>query len=96
MEMSTTSPDLKLRSLIDWQYYIERLNSCIQKIVTIPAALQGLPNPVPKVPHPQWLENKRKERVEMHIQPRITDLFKAWVYNETRPSLTRNLFRKFL
>jgi len=39
--------------------------------------LQGLPNPVPKVPHPQWLENKRKERVEMHIQPRITDLFKV-------------------
>lgn len=66
-----------LRELIDWQYYIERLNSCIQKIVTIPAAFQGLPNPVPRVPHPQWLENKRKERIEMTLQPRITDIFKT-------------------
>nr|CAD2190862.1 unnamed protein product [Meloidogyne enterolobii] len=79
------------RELIDWQYYIERLNSCIQKIVTIPAALQGLPNPVPKVPHPQWLENKRKERVEMHIQPRITDLFKSIPTNTPRSNKTKSL-----
>ncbi|KAL7072166.1 hypothetical protein ACQ4LE_008340, partial [Meloidogyne hapla] len=80
------------RELIDWQYYIERLNSCIQKIVTIPAALQGLPNPVPKVPHPQWLENKRKERVEMHIQPRITDLFMSI----NGPTTPRNVKTKSL
>ena len=31
-----------IRDILDWQYYIERLNSCIQKIITIPAALQGV------------------------------------------------------
>ena len=31
-----------IREILDWQYYIERLNSCIQKIITIPAALQGV------------------------------------------------------
>jgi DNA polymerase elongation subunit (family B) len=30
----------------DWDYYIERLSSCIQKLITIPAALQKIDNPV--------------------------------------------------
>ena len=34
-----------IRNLLDWDYYIERLNGCIQKIVTIPAALQGVSSP---------------------------------------------------
>ena len=34
--------DFDIRNILDWNYYIERLNSCIQKIVTIPAALQGV------------------------------------------------------
>lgn len=28
--------------ILDWNYYIERLGSAIQKIVTIPAAMQGV------------------------------------------------------
>ncbi len=28
--------------LLDWNYYIERLGNAIQKIVTIPAAMQGV------------------------------------------------------
>jgi DNA polymerase epsilon subunit 1 len=31
-----------IRNILDWEYYIERLNSAIQKIITIPAALQGV------------------------------------------------------
>ena len=34
--------DYDIRNILDWNYYIERLNSCIQKIITIPAALQGV------------------------------------------------------
>lgn len=34
--------DCDVRSILDWDYYIERLNSAIQKIITIPAALQGV------------------------------------------------------
>ena len=34
--------DFDIRNILDWDYYIERLNSCIQKIINIPAALQGV------------------------------------------------------
>lgn len=50
--------DFDPRAIIDWEYYRERLGSTIQKIVTIPAALQGLPNPVPRVEQPDWLNRR--------------------------------------
>ncbi|KAI9803328.1 MAG: DNA polymerase epsilon catalytic subunit, partial [Phylliscum demangeonii] len=37
--------DMDPRSLIDWNYYLERLGSVVQKLITIPAALQQVPNP---------------------------------------------------
>ena len=33
---------LDIRDILDWDYYIERFGSAIMKIITIPAALQGL------------------------------------------------------
>lgn len=33
--------DFDIRCVLDWNYYIERLGGCIQKIITIPAALQA-------------------------------------------------------
>ena len=50
------APDV--RELVDWAYYRERLGSAIQKIITIPAAMQRVPNPVPRVKHPDWLHKK--------------------------------------
>lgn len=44
-----------IRSLIDWQYYLERLESVIQKLILIPAAMQHVPNPVPRVTSPDWI-----------------------------------------
>ncbi|KAH7700966.1 DNA polymerase epsilon catalytic subunit, partial [Aphelenchoides avenae] len=76
-DSSITRDNFSVRELIDWQYYIERFGSCVQKIVTIPAALQGVSNPVPRIPYPDWLENKRRERVQMALQPRITEMFKS-------------------
>ncbi|KAK5966376.1 DNA polymerase epsilon catalytic subunit [Trichostrongylus colubriformis] len=73
---------MNIRELLDWDYYIERLGSCIQKIITIPAALQGLPNPVTRIPHPDWLANKIKNRFDSIRQPRITDLFQKKVPDE--------------
>lgn len=29
-----------MRDIVDWEYYKERLGSAIQKIITIPAAMQ--------------------------------------------------------
>ena len=49
-------PDV--RFIVDWEYYRERLSSAIQKIITIPAALQRIPNPVPRVKHPDWLRKR--------------------------------------
>lgn len=34
--------ELDIRNILDWNYYIERLGGAIQKIITIPAALQGV------------------------------------------------------
>ncbi|KPI86504.1 putative DNA polymerase epsilon catalytic subunit [Leptomonas seymouri] len=55
----TTLPsELNLKALLDWDYYTTRFSACVQKIVSIPAALQSLPNPVPRVAHPDWLEKR--------------------------------------
>ena len=44
-----------MRGIVDWDYYRERLGGTIQKIITIPAAMQRVPNPVPRIKHPDWL-----------------------------------------
>ncbi|EPY40246.1 hypothetical protein AGDE_03682 [Angomonas deanei] len=54
--------DFQLAQILDWEYYTMRFNSCLQKIITIPAALQSLPNPVPRVEHPDWLDKKIKQQ----------------------------------
>jgi DNA polymerase epsilon subunit 1 len=53
---------------LDWNYYKERLGSVIQKIITIPAFMQQITNPVPRVAHPTWLVNK-------HSNVKISDVF---------------------
>lgn len=67
--------DLDIRTILDWDYYIERLGSAIQKIITIPAALQQVKNPVPRVRHPDWLHKKLLEKNDIYKQKRINELF---------------------
>ncbi|XP_060536886.1 DNA polymerase epsilon catalytic subunit 1 [Cylas formicarius] len=67
--------DIDIRDILDWDYYIERLGGTIQKIITIPAAMQGVPNPVPRVRHPDWLHKKILEKNDTYKQRRITDMF---------------------
>ena len=69
--------DFNVRNLLDWGYYIGRLKSAIQKIITIPAALQKIPNPVPRVVHPDWLNKKLKERDDTHKQSRLDSYFSS-------------------
>lgn len=64
-----------IRDILDWNYYIERLGNTIQKIITIPAAMQGLSNPVPRVQYPPWLHKKIMEKGTSHRQKKITDMF---------------------
>ncbi|XP_069475427.1 DNA polymerase epsilon catalytic subunit A isoform X1 [Ambystoma mexicanum] len=67
--------DLDIRMILDWDYYIERLGSAIQKIITIPAALQQIKNPVPRVRHPDWLHKKLLEKNDVYKQKKINELF---------------------
>ncbi|XP_051165586.1 DNA polymerase epsilon catalytic subunit 1 [Leptopilina boulardi] len=66
-----------IREILDWSYYIERLGSAIQKIITIPAAMQGIANPVPRVKHPDWLYKKVSEKNKTKSQMKINEIFKT-------------------
>ena len=72
---SLVEQSMDVRSILDWQYYRDRLSSAIQKIVTIPAAMQLVPNPVPRVPHPDWLVKVVHERMDPFKQNKIDHVF---------------------
>lgn len=67
--------DTDPRALLDWDYYRERLGSVIQKLITIPAALQKVRNPVPRIPHPDWLQRRINIKDDKMKQKKLTDLF---------------------
>ncbi|KAL2163261.1 hypothetical protein VTH06DRAFT_5317 [Thermothelomyces fergusii] len=67
--------DTDPRALLDWDYYLERLGSVIQKLITIPAALQKVRNPVPRVPHPDWLQRRINIKDDKMKQKKLTDIF---------------------
>jgi len=65
----------ELRHIIDWAYYWERFSSVIQKLITIPAALQKVKNPVPRVHHPDWLRTRLNKQGEKYKQHNIANMF---------------------
>ncbi|KAJ3067846.1 DNA polymerase epsilon catalytic subunit [Podochytrium sp. JEL0797] len=67
--------DVNIRHILDWSYYIERFGSVIQKLITIPAAMQGVSNPVPRIKHPDWLQKRVSALEDRFKQRKITDLF---------------------
>ncbi|KAG2382234.1 hypothetical protein C9374_005436 [Naegleria lovaniensis] len=69
--------EIDLKEIVDWDYYIERLGSAIQKIITIPAALQAIENPVPRVKHPDWLLKKLKENDSQSKQRSLLSMLKS-------------------
>lgn len=75
-----------IRNILDWDYYLERLGKTIQKIITIPAALQKVPNPVPRVAHPDWLDSKVQQLNDPFQQRSIRDMFAVRQSNKaTKP-----------
>ncbi|QIX00395.1 hypothetical protein AMS68_005912 [Peltaster fructicola] len=74
------------RDVIDWSYYLERLGSQIQKLITIPAALQKVRNPVPRVPHPDWLERRIRAKDDVFKQQKMTDMFQKRPLEELDPN----------
>lgn len=68
--------NFELRSILDWQYYIERLGSVIQKLITIPAAMQNVSNPVPRIRHPDWLHRRVAGKIDKFQQNKLTQFFR--------------------
>ena len=69
--------EFDIRNVLDWEYYRDRLGKSIQKIITIPAALQKVPNPVPRIPHPEWLQKTVRKLNDRYQQQSITSIFKT-------------------
>ncbi len=67
--------DFDIRNILDWNYYIERFGGVIQKLITIPAAMQKVSNPVPRVRHPDWLFKRVAAREDKFKQRKLTDVF---------------------
>ncbi|WRT63732.1 DNA polymerase epsilon catalytic subunit A [Kwoniella shivajii] len=67
--------EFDLRTILDWGYYTERLGSVIQKLITIPAALQKVANPVPRIRHPDWLFKRVAAKEDKFQQHKLTDMF---------------------
>lgn len=67
--------DFSLRSILDWAYYTERLGSVIQKLITIPAAMQQVSNPVPRIHHPDWLARRLAARDDTFKQRKLSEMF---------------------
>ncbi|KAG8956944.1 DNA polymerase epsilon catalytic subunit [Tulasnella sp. 419] len=77
----------ELRDILDWNYYIERLGSVIQKLITIPAAMQKVPNPVPRIKHPDWLHRRVMALEDKFQQHKVTDFFSK--KEKTRSGVSR-------
>merc|ERR1719210_801965 len=54
--------DFDMRSIIDWEYYKDRLCAVFQKLISIPAAYQSIANPCPRVKIPEWLRKRVAEQ----------------------------------
>lgn len=67
--------DLELRKLLDWDYYKGRLANAILKIVSIPAALQRVDNPIPRIEYPPWLAKQVKEWKDQRKQQVLSSFF---------------------
>ncbi|ORM39971.1 DNA polymerase epsilon catalytic subunit A [Babesia sp. Xinjiang] len=68
----STAVNSGVRDILDWDYYREKLDTQMLKLVCIPAVLQGLENPVPMIQLPAWL--KKREMTDSR-QRNITSFF---------------------
>jgi len=63
-----------LRAILDWEYYIECLGSVVQKLITIPAAMQGVSDPVSRMKHSDWLHGRAAGAVDKFKQNKVKAL----------------------
>lgn len=75
------------RNVVDWSYYKERLGKSIQKIISIPAGMQLVRNPCPRIEHPPWLQKKLTARGQGKKQLGMRDMFSPKLPTATGPGL---------
>ncbi|PVU88703.1 hypothetical protein BB559_005442 [Furculomyces boomerangus] len=83
-----------IRDILDWNYYLERFGSVIQKLITIPAAMQNLPNPIPRIKHPDWLALRVQQKANEHKQTKLTSIFmkkKGSVFDDIESNMSKTL-----
>jgi len=68
--------DLSFQAVVDWDYYKERLVSAVLKVITIPACIQKVANPTPRIAFPDWLRRKVMDLDERFHQRKIDAIFK--------------------
>lgn len=83
--------DFDMRSIIDWDYYKERVAGTIMKIVTIPAALQKCLNPVPRIKYPDWLHKRIKAEDNKYKQKDMSFFFKQATKQEAAANALRDI-----
>lgn len=59
LEKWTGLKNTDIKNVIDWEYYLERLGATVAKIISIPAILQGVSNPVTHITLPKWVYRKK-------------------------------------
>ena len=67
--------DFDIRNFIDWDYYIDRFSNTIQKIITIPAGIQNIDNPIDRVKEPDWLKRLMERNRSSANQSKISGFF---------------------
>ncbi|UKK02958.2 DNA polymerase epsilon catalytic subunit [Theileria orientalis] len=58
IQLSTASK-MSSRDILDWEYYKERVDTQILKLICLPAIMQGLKNPIPEIEMPKWVKKKQ-------------------------------------
>lgn len=64
---------INVRDIIDWNYYKQKLETQILKLVIIPAIKQNINNPITSIPIPDWL--KKQISMSESKQKKITSYF---------------------
>ncbi|KAK5080592.1 DNA polymerase epsilon catalytic subunit [Lithohypha guttulata] len=87
--LGESSINVDIRDVIDWTYYRDRLGSVIQKLITIPAALQKVDggNPVPRIAHPEWLAKRIRMKEDKFQQKKLNGYFEKQPLGQTNLNL---------
>ena len=78
--------DFDIRNFIDWDYYIDRFSTTVRKIITIPAGIQNIDNPVERVKPPDWLNRLMQRNRSSVNQRKISGFFTV---SKITPATTR-------